>query len=154
MSASYEHGSPKAMVQDLRAIDQRATGNKPSQPSSSGTCLPRSGMPRNRHQRVVAEALELHHTLVGLSTRVPQNRLHHPCGGIVTAVESLQRTLRKVMNTRGSFPHEEAAMKLLPLALRHVSKSWGVLPNWKDALNRLAMLWGSASHSMLFNQKI
>jgi Tannase and feruloyl esterase len=62
--------------------------------------------------------------------------------------------LRKVINTRGSFPHEEAAMKLLPLALRHVSKSWGMLPNWKEAPNRFAMLWGSASRSMLFNQKI
>jgi putative transposase len=69
------------------------------------------------------------------------------------AVESLQRILRKVMNTRGSFPHEEAAMKWLPLALGHVSNSWGVLPNWKEALNRFAMLWGSASHSMLFTRK-
>jgi hypothetical protein len=45
-------------------------------------------------------------------------------------------------------------MKLLPLALRNISKSWGLLPNWKDTLNRFAMLWGSASHSMLFKQKI
>jgi hypothetical protein len=45
-------------------------------------------------------------------------------------------------------------MKLLLLALRNVSKSWDVLPNWKKALNRFAMLWGSASHSMLFKQKI
>jgi putative transposase len=57
------------------------------------------------------------------------------------AVESLHMTLRKVIKTRGSFPTEEAAMKLLYLALRNVSKKWGLLPNWKEALNRFAILW-------------
>ena len=50
-------------------------------------------------------------------------------------------TLRKVIKTRGSFPNEEAARKLLYLALRNVSKKWGPLPNWKEALNRFALLW-------------
>ncbi len=57
------------------------------------------------------------------------------------AVESLHMTLRKVIKTRGSFPNEEAAMKLLYLALRNVSKKWGLLLNWKEALNRFALLW-------------
>jgi putative transposase len=57
------------------------------------------------------------------------------------AVESLHMTLRKVIKTRGSFPNEEAAMKLLYLALRNGSKKWGPLPNWKEALNRFALLW-------------
>jgi putative transposase len=57
------------------------------------------------------------------------------------AVESLHMTLRKVIKTRGSFPNEEAARKLLYLALRNVSKKWGPLPNWKEALNRFALLW-------------
>ena len=39
------------------------------------------------------------------------------------AVESLNMTLRKVIKTRGSFPNEEAAMKLLYLALRNVAKN-------------------------------
>lgn len=33
-------------------------------------------------------------------------------------------TLRKVIKTRGSFPSEEAAVKLLWLALRNVSRKW------------------------------
>ena len=49
-------------------------------------------------------------------------------------------TLRKAIKTRGSFPKEEAAMKLLYLALQNVSKRWGSLPNWKEALNRFALL--------------
>jgi len=46
-----------------------------------------------------------------------------------------------VIKTRGSFPNEEAARKLLYLALRNVSKKWGPLPNWKEARNRFALLW-------------
>jgi hypothetical protein len=38
------------------------------------------------------------------------------------AVESLNMSLRKVIKTRGSFPNQEAAMKLLYLALEHIAK--------------------------------
>ena len=57
------------------------------------------------------------------------------------AVESWHMTLRKVIKTRGSFPNEEAAMKLLYLALQNVSKRWGLLPPWQEAMNRFALLW-------------
>jgi putative transposase len=57
------------------------------------------------------------------------------------AVESLHRSLRKIIKTRGSFPSEEAALKLLYLALRNVTKKWGQLPGWKAALNPFALLW-------------
>jgi putative transposase len=57
------------------------------------------------------------------------------------AVESWPMTLRKVIKTCASFPNQEAALKLLYLALRNVSKQWGLLPNGKEALNRFALLW-------------
>jgi putative transposase len=57
------------------------------------------------------------------------------------AVESLHMTLRKVIKTRGSFPSEEAARKLLYLALRNVSKKWHTIQGWKEALNRFTILW-------------
>jgi putative transposase len=57
------------------------------------------------------------------------------------AVESLHRSLRKIIKTRGSFPSDEAALKLLYLALRNVTKKWGPLPSWKAALNHFALLW-------------
>jgi putative transposase len=50
-------------------------------------------------------------------------------------------TLRKVIKTRGSFPNEEAAMKLLYLALRNVAKKWHTIQSWPQALNRFAILW-------------
>jgi putative transposase len=57
------------------------------------------------------------------------------------AVESLHMTLRKVIKTRGSFPNEEAARKLLYLALRNVSKKWSTIQGWKEALNCFTILW-------------
>ena len=40
------------------------------------------------------------------------------------AIESLNMSLRKIIKTRGSFPNEEAALKLLYLALRNAAKKW------------------------------
>jgi putative transposase len=57
-------------------------------------------------------------------------------------VESLHMTLRKVIKTRGSFPSEEAALKLLYLALKNVRKRWQATPDWKPALNHFTLLWG------------
>ncbi len=57
------------------------------------------------------------------------------------AVESLHMTLRKVTKNRGSFPHEEAAMKLLYLALQNVSRKWSFVQGWREALNRFQILW-------------
>ena len=66
------------------------------------------------------------------------------------AIESLNMSLRKIIKMRGSFPNDEAAFKLLYLALRNASKKWTIgarvesaLPvqNWHDALNRFSILW-------------
>ena len=58
------------------------------------------------------------------------------------AVESLHRSLRKIIKTRGSFPSEEAALKLLYLALRNASAKWEAVQHWRQALNHFQMLWG------------
>jgi len=58
------------------------------------------------------------------------------------AIESLNMSLRKIIKTRGSFPTEEAAVKLIYMALRHVSKKWTMpVQNWKAAINRFTILW-------------
>ena len=52
-------------------------------------------------------------------------------------------SLRKVIKTRGSFPSQEAAFKLLYLALEHIAKKWTMpIQNWKAALQRFAILLG------------
>jgi putative transposase len=57
------------------------------------------------------------------------------------AVESLNMSLRKIIKTRGSFPNEEAAVRLLWLAIRNHSKKWSALQGWREALNRFQILW-------------
>jgi putative transposase len=59
----------------------------------------------------------------------------------INAVESLNMSLRKVIKTRGSFPAEEAALKLLYLALTKVAAKWSHVQGWKEALNRFQILW-------------
>ncbi len=53
------------------------------------------------------------------------------------AVESLNMSLRKIIKTRGSFPSEEAALKLLHMALTKVSAKWEFVQSWKLMLNYL-----------------
>jgi putative transposase len=53
------------------------------------------------------------------------------------AVESLHMSLRKIIKTRGSFPTEEAALKLLYLALTKVVAKWETVQHWKQMLNFL-----------------
>jgi putative transposase len=58
------------------------------------------------------------------------------------AIESLNMSLRKVTKNRGSFPNDEAAFKLLYLALRNIAKKWTMpIRDWKSALNQFAILF-------------
>jgi putative transposase len=58
------------------------------------------------------------------------------------AIESLHMQLRKIIKTRGHFPTDEAALKLLYLALRNVQSRWGTAPEWKAALRHFVILFG------------
>jgi putative transposase len=59
------------------------------------------------------------------------------------ATESVNSRLRKIIKTRGHFPSDEAATKLIRLALRNVMKDWGrAANNWKTAMNQSAILYG------------
>ena len=60
------------------------------------------------------------------------------------AIESLNMSLRKIIKTRGSFPSEQAALKLLYMALKNVVAKWrrNGVHNWRDALNQFTVLWG------------
>lgn len=59
------------------------------------------------------------------------------------AIESLHMQLRKIVKNRGHFPSDEAASKLLYLALRNIEKNWKMPPvTWKQAANQFAILFG------------
>jgi len=58
-------------------------------------------------------------------------------------LENVNRQLRKTLKTRGHFPNEEAATKLIWLALRNVMARWSrPAPSWKAAMNQFAILYG------------
>jgi putative transposase len=58
------------------------------------------------------------------------------------AIESLNMSLRKIIKNRGSFPNDEAAFKLLYLALRNAGKGWKrSAREWTAALNQFAILF-------------
>lgn len=56
-------------------------------------------------------------------------------------VESLNRVLRKTLKTKGSFPTEEAATKLIFLAIRNFEKDGRAVRQWVAARNQLAMMF-------------
>src|SRR6266403_2083719 len=59
------------------------------------------------------------------------------------ASESLHMQLRQVLKNRGHFPSDEAATKLIYLALRNITKSWKNPPlTWRMAANQFAIQFG------------
>jgi putative transposase len=58
------------------------------------------------------------------------------------AVESLNRSLRKIIKTRGSFPNDEAALKLLYLAIQNAGIHWRRPIEWTAAMGQFAVLFG------------
>jgi putative transposase len=58
------------------------------------------------------------------------------------AIESVNARLRKILKTRGHFPTDEAATKLIWLALRNITFEWSrPSPAWKEAMNQFAILY-------------
>jgi transposase-like protein len=58
------------------------------------------------------------------------------------AIESLHMQLRKIIKTRGHFPTDEAALKLLYLAIRNIQLRWAPAPEWRAALPHFVILFG------------
>jgi transposase-like protein len=59
------------------------------------------------------------------------------------AIESVNYNLQRNLKTRQSFPNDEAAMKLIFMILRRISKKWTMpIRNWTAALNQFALIYG------------
>ena len=58
------------------------------------------------------------------------------------AIESLNNSLRKVTKNRGAFPNDEAAIKLLYMALRNIMKKWTMpIRGWGTAINQMSIIF-------------
>jgi len=59
------------------------------------------------------------------------------------AIESVNMSLRKLTKNRGSFPSDDALLKLFYLALKNISQKWTMpIRDWKAALNRFTIEFG------------
>ena len=59
------------------------------------------------------------------------------------AIESVHARLRKIIKTRGHFPSDDAANKLIWLALRNITADWGrSAMEWREAMNQFAIAYG------------
>ena len=59
------------------------------------------------------------------------------------AIESLNAKIRRAVRTRGHFPSDEAASKLLYLALDHAAEAWKRPPReWFEAKTQFAVIFG------------
>ena len=59
------------------------------------------------------------------------------------AIEALNSKLRRAVRTRGHFPSDEAAMKLLYLVLNHAAEEWKRPPReWFEAKTQFAVVFG------------
>ena len=57
-------------------------------------------------------------------------------------IESVNSSIRKVLKNRGSFPNEDAVIKLVYLALRNISAKWNLpIRDWALAMNRFAIMF-------------
>jgi transposase-like protein len=58
------------------------------------------------------------------------------------ALESVHARLRKILKTRGHFPTDEAATKLIWLALRNITREWArPVAQWRAAMAPFAILY-------------
>jgi putative transposase len=58
------------------------------------------------------------------------------------SIEALHRQLRKIIKTRGSFPTEDAARKLIYLAIEKAEAKWKRVFHWQTALGALKIQFG------------
>lgn len=58
------------------------------------------------------------------------------------AIEALNRQLRKAIKTKGHFPSEDAARKLIYLAITNAQTKWRHVYNWSAALLALRIHFG------------
>ncbi len=58
------------------------------------------------------------------------------------SIENLNRQIPKTIKTRGHFPDEQAATKLIYLAIERAESKWRTAYNWTNALRGLKIHFG------------
>jgi Transposase, Mutator family len=92
--------------------------------------------------KVAAQTIPAAPSSTGRPPRPPMSVATHPGHTAFTntpdyttnAVEALHRSLRKIIKTRGSFPNDDAALKLLYLAVKNAGLKWRRPIEWTAAM--------------------
>ena len=61
---------------------------------------------------------------------------------VTNTIEPLHRQIRTIIKTRGSFPNEDSARKLLYLAITRAQQRWRHTYNWSSALRAFRIHFG------------
>jgi transposase-like protein len=99
--------------------------------SLTSNCLPRNGT-SNTHQ-LASLGADLAPHIIPFFAFPPEIRK-----AIYTtnAIESMNSSLRKVIKSQQIFPSDDAAFKLVYLAMRNICKKWTMpIKDWEPALN-------------------
>ncbi|MBK8059766.1 MAG: IS256 family transposase [Gemmatimonadetes bacterium] len=127
----------KALVPLLRAIYQA-----PSETSARAALTHLASTPLGQRYPQIAPIWERHWARIAPALAYPLavRRVLYT----TNAIESLNSQLRKPLKARGHFPNDDAAAKLLYLALRNIQKTWRAKPaqQWRAALPHLKLLFG------------
>lgn len=125
----------KAVAHELRAIYQAPSEAAAAQALAHfeagpwGARFPEIAVLWHRHWERLAPAL---------AYPLPVRRLLYS----TNAIESLHRTVRKALKVRGHFPSDEAAGKLLYLALRNAQLRLARPIHWREAMQQIKILFG------------
>jgi hypothetical protein len=68
--------------------------------------------------------------------------IYRPFIPVTNTIEALNRQIRKIIKTRGSFPTEDSARKLLYLAITRAQQKWRHTYNWSTALRAFRIHFG------------
>ncbi len=125
----------KAVASQLRAIYHAA-----SEAAAQGALAALEASPTHQRYPQIAPLWHRHWERIApaLAYPLPVRRLLYS----TNAIESLHMTLRKSLKVRGHFPSDEAASKLLYLALRNAALHLNAPKGWAVAMQHIALLFG------------
>jgi hypothetical protein len=99
----------------------------------------RSRMPRGPDGRTVITNPDAHDGSPGRSGDATASMPFIPD---TNAIEALNRQLRKAIKTKGSFPTEESAIKLIYLAIHNAVPQWTRTRGWTKAMLAFKIQFG------------
>jgi putative transposase len=87
-------------------------------------------------RRLLARTLATHHPFLALPADLRRAVY------TTNSIENLNRQIRKSIKTRGHFPDEQAATKLIYLAIQRSERKWRKAYHWTGALRGLKIHFG------------